>query len=218
MEIKKSMELEKIKEKIFDKVNNIEEWLNSLNDQLSLDKDQALEILDKNKIKLGELLIEIKYELSSRKSISIEKKDAINEEMNKLKQLLDHAIQEPKDDVRSHRIAIVSSIEKIKSMLDKELDAENRLLKVFVKRTDKLKNNFNTLKIHILDKIHKRYIFAELEMKKEKIRSNLVKYKQDIDDKKKLNEESIETFEKEVTRQLNEIRESVNKLFHDMYF
>ena len=212
------MQIEKLKEKIFNKVSNLEEWLNSLNDQLSSDRDQALETVDKNKIKLGELLIEIKYELSGIKNVSIEKKDEINTEMNKLKQLLDYSIQEPKDDVRSHRIAIVTSIEKIKKMLYNVLHDENTLLKEFEKITDKLKNNFNTLRIHILDKIHKRYIFAELEMKKDKIRSNLIKYKEDIDGKKELDRETIETFEKEVSNQLEEIRKDVNKLFHDMYF
>lgn len=212
------MNLDKIKDEIFSKIDNLEEWLNSLNEQVSSDKDEALDRLDKNKIKLGELLIEIKYELSLIKRIPIEKKDEINEEMNKLKQLLDYSIQEPKDDVRSHRIAIISSIDQIKKMLQDVMSSESRLLKDFENISDKLKNNFNTLKIHILDNIHKRYIFAELEEKKEKIRTNLIQYKQDIDNKKKLSKESIESFEKEVTDQLDEIKESVNKLFHDMYF
>lgn len=212
------MEIEKLKEKIFDKVNNLEDWLNSLNNQLSSDKVQALDILDKNKIKLGEILIEIKYELSDIKTISVEEKDEINEEMNKLKQLLDYSLQEPKDDVRSHRIAIVTSIDKLKKLLDNILDNESKLLNEFDKVTAKLKNNFSTLRLHILDKIHKRYIFAELEMKKEKIHSNLLKYKQDIEDKNKLSEDSIENFEKEVSNQLQEIKNDVNKLFHDMYF
>lgn len=212
------MEIEKLKEKIFDKVNNLEDWLNSLNNQLSSDKVQALDILDKNKIKLGEILIEIKYELSDIKTISIEEKDEINEEMNKLKQLLDYSLQEPKDDVRSHRIAIVTSIDKLKKLLDNILDSESKLLNEFDKVTAKLKSNFSTLRLHILDKIHKRYIFAELEMKKEKIHSNLLKYKKDIEDKNKLSEDSIENFEKEVSNQLQEIKNDVNKLFHDMYF
>lgn len=212
------IKLNEVKENIYEQIENLEGWLLTIEDQLDSDKEHSIDKLDKTKIKLSEILIEMKYEMSEEKGISNVKKDEVNEGLNRLKVLLDFRFEEHEEDFNKHRNAIVESVNGIIGILKNELGDDNELLNRFKKNTNILKSDLNILKVQLMDDNKKARLYDMLYEKKDEIKNTLDRYKKELNDQDKINRDSVAKFEEEVSTELDGIRDSINKLFHEIYF
>lgn len=212
------IKINELKQNIFEQIENLEGWLLTIEDQLDSDKEQSIEKLDKTKIKLSEILIEMKYELSEVRGMSNVKKDEINEELNRLKVLLDYRYEEDEEDFNKHRNEIVESVNSIIRMLKDELGDGNSILGKFTKNTNILKGDLNILKVQLMDENKKARLYDMLYEKKDEIKDTLDRYKNELNDQEDLSNEAMANYREEVSGELNRIRDSVNRLFHEIYF
>lgn len=212
------IKINEVKQNIFEQIENLEGWLLTIEDQLDSDKHDSIEKLDKTKIKLSEILIEMKYELSEVKGISNVKKDEINEALNILKILLDYRYEEDEEDFNKHRNEIVESVNSIIQMLKHQLGDDSPILNKFTKNTNILKGDLNILKLQLMDENKKARLYDMLHEKKDEIKDTLDRYKNDLNEQEEISNASMANYKEEVLGELNRIRDSVNSLFHDIYF
>ena len=74
------------------------------------------------------------------------------------------------------------------------------------------------LKVQLMDENKKARLYDMLYEKKDEIKDTLDRYKNELNGQEEISNASMANYKEEVSGELSRIRDSVNSLFHEIYF
>ena len=211
--------IKQIREEIDTKLDKWEAQATALEAQLALSKEQATERLDAQKRKYEQVAQQVRDKIDAAADLAEDNKTKIKGSFEHMQVQLAlgtadtrDAYQEWKQKFQTSAAAFETDVDvavkETSAGLQSELDA---LKEDYVREADALEAEVEAMQAQFAE--DKARAKADYEKYKSDLQSQIVSYKTELDDKRKIAAGKLDTFEAELTAGANQIKDAFTRLF-----
>jgi multidrug efflux pump subunit AcrA (membrane-fusion protein) len=206
--------IKEIRSKIDTKLDQWEDIALAFEANLDATRDEALNRVEAQKKKLGDVLAQIKNKVDQSAELAQESKNKIQGDLEHLQVQLALGKADARGAYEDQKQKITNAIMRFEDQLESELEEwDETLNNKWVQAQSTLEAELEAAEIQF--KLEKAQKAAEFNQKKQDITDNIHSFLDIVEEKRRTSADKLATFEGEFSAGIKQVKQAVHKLFSD---